>query len=306
MNFEWFRDLANLGKVGNFSRAAKLSASSQPAFSRRIQALEAWVGTPLVDRSSRPVRLTPSGELILEAGNQAIARVETTRAQVRESIARPDREMVTFAAQHSIGWRFYPHWLQAFEAAFGPILSRLRADNLPDCLAALERGEVDFVMAYGERRAVSGHGAAPFDSIVIGHDALVPVSRAGDDRRPLFSLSGRSAMPIPYLRFGESAPLGRVVEALVAEAKLGRRLNPVYENAMSGALRIQVRNGLGIAWLPLSLVEPDIEAGLLALAGTAAHTRKLLVRLYSRPQDQNALVGRIWAYLLKREREPLV
>lgn len=306
MNFLWFRDLANLEKVGNFSLAARLSASSQPAFSRRIQALEAWVGTALVDRSSRPVRLTPSGELMLEAGSQALARVESSRQQVRESIAQPGRYVVSFAAQHSIGWRFYPQWLQAFEASFGPIPSRLRADNLPDCLAALERGEVDFVMGYDGRGAAHARGGRAFDSIVIGHDSLVPVSKTGGDGQPLHSLASRGSTPIPYLRFGASAPLGRVVEALVADAKLGRRLNPVYENAMSGALRVQVREGLGVAWLPLSLVEPDIEAGLLSLAGTPAHTRELVIRLYSRPQDHNALVGRIWAYLLARGDLPLV
>ncbi|MEZ5730246.1 MAG: LysR family transcriptional regulator [Burkholderiaceae bacterium] len=300
MNLQWFRDLANLAQVGNFSRAAELSASSQPAFSRRIKALEDWVGTALVDRASRPVRLTQSGEQMLEAGNQALRRIESSCQQVRESIAAPDRYVVTFAAQHTIGWRFYPQWLQAFEASFGPILSRLRADNLPDCLAALSRGEVDFVMAYDERRAPAST-RAPFESIIIGRDLLVPVSKAQDDGSALFALGARPSTPIPYLRFGANAPLGRFVEAIVSEQRLGRRLNVVYENSMGGALRIHVREGLGVAWLPLSLVEPDIEAGLLARAGGSALTRELVIRLYARAPAHNALVKRIWTYLARRE-----
>jgi len=42
--------------------------------------LEAWIGAPLVDRSTHPVRLTEAGKQILEAGQQAIERIETEMA----------------------------------------------------------------------------------------------------------------------------------------------------------------------------------------------------------------------------------
>ena len=61
MNFSWFKDLVHLASTGNFSRAAELSNISQPAFSRRIKALEEWVGTTLVERTRQPVTLTPAG-----------------------------------------------------------------------------------------------------------------------------------------------------------------------------------------------------------------------------------------------------
>ena len=48
---QWFKDLGRLALTGNFSQAAHLNNISQSAFSRRIKALEEWVGTPLVDRS---------------------------------------------------------------------------------------------------------------------------------------------------------------------------------------------------------------------------------------------------------------
>jgi DNA-binding transcriptional LysR family regulator len=57
-----FRDLERLRATGNFSQAAALSHLGQPAFSRRIKALEAWVGATLVDRSRQPVRLTSAGD----------------------------------------------------------------------------------------------------------------------------------------------------------------------------------------------------------------------------------------------------
>ncbi|MEZ5657557.1 MAG: LysR family transcriptional regulator [Burkholderiaceae bacterium] len=298
MRLQWIRDLALLAETGSFSAAAQRANSSQPAFSRRIQALETWVGAPLADRGRIPVRLSAAGEQILEAGLQAMSRLEIARQQVRESLAQPDRYMVTFAAQHSIGWRFYPQWLQQFESDFGPILSRLRADNLPDCFADLVRGSVDLVMAYDIAPGAPLRPPQGTQSLVIGRDRLVPVSKTGSDGRPIFTLGPADAShEVPYLRFGSGAPLGWQVEAVVKATGLARRLKPIYENAMSGALRMRVREGLGLAWLPLSLIEPDIEAGLMAHAGDERHGRELVIRLHRIGAGANPLIERIWNHL---------
>jgi DNA-binding transcriptional LysR family regulator len=44
---------------------------TQPAFSRRIQSLEAWLGTDLIDRTSSPTRLTAAGEVFYEQAGDA-------------------------------------------------------------------------------------------------------------------------------------------------------------------------------------------------------------------------------------------
>jgi DNA-binding transcriptional LysR family regulator len=51
MNLIWLEDFLALAATGNFSRAAEDRHSSQPAFSRRIRALEEWVGVDLFDRN---------------------------------------------------------------------------------------------------------------------------------------------------------------------------------------------------------------------------------------------------------------
>ena len=229
MNPSWFRDLAHLAQTGNFSQAAALSNLSQPALSRRIKALEDWVGATLVDRSRHPVVLTGAGVQMLEAGQQALARLENERKSIRDVQSMPDRYVVTFAAQHSIGWRFYPAWLQAFESAYGPIMSRLRADDLPNCLQDLESGTVDFVIAY-ESRASSVSGLRDIDSARIGRDALVPVAKVGPDGRPMFDLDRKAPVAIPYLRFSATAPIGQHIARLLAADALHTRLQVVYEN----------------------------------------------------------------------------
>lgn len=62
MNPIWLDDFLVLAASGNFSRAAELRHMTQPAFSRRIRALEDWLGLVLFDRGSHPATLTEAGE----------------------------------------------------------------------------------------------------------------------------------------------------------------------------------------------------------------------------------------------------
>ena len=306
MNILWFNDLANLARTGNFSQAAVLGNVSQPAFSRRIKALESWVGTALVDRSHHPVKLTDFGQQILEAGLQAMARIEAEREHIREAIAQPDKYVVTFAAQHSIGWRFYPSWLQAFEDAYGSILSRLRADNLPNCIDDLANGVADFVISYRSRYSPGIPALDSLQSLTIGKDLLIPVCKSTADGSPMFSLDDPDSSPLPYLRFGSDAPIGRHIDPLISERRIESRLRTIYENWMVGALRIRAKDGHGIAWLPRSVVQPDLDSGLLTLAGSPDWFVELDVRLHRLRNHSNALTRKIWSFLSVREEVPLV
>ncbi len=61
MDTKLLEDFLSLASSKNFSRSAEERFITQPAFSRRIKALEAWAGTSLIDRDSYPIELTPAG-----------------------------------------------------------------------------------------------------------------------------------------------------------------------------------------------------------------------------------------------------
>jgi DNA-binding transcriptional LysR family regulator len=302
MDLKLFQDLERLQQTGNFSHAAGLSNLSQPAFSRRIKSIEAWVGVSLVDRSRQPVKLTPAGTQILEAGLQALTRIEQERSQIRQIQSLPDQYVISFGAQHSIGWRFYPAWLQALEGAYGPILSRLRADDLPNCMRDLARGDVDFVIAYASRTESFGVDGP---SVLIGADQLIPVCKPSDSGRPIFAFD-IEGFKVPFLQFGHTAPIADHLTPLLRQHGLYERLHTIYENSMAGALRIRARAGDGVAWLPKSLVQPDLDAGLLVQTGEPDWTVDLSIRLFRHEAHSKHATRAIWSYLKKRENEPLL
>ena len=92
MNTKWLEDFVSLAETSSFSRSAQLRHVTQPAFSRRIQSLEAWAGVALVDRSSYPTRLTPAGTAFYTQALDILQRLQSSRAQLRNPGAPPDGE----------------------------------------------------------------------------------------------------------------------------------------------------------------------------------------------------------------------
>ena len=75
------RYVVAVAATSNFTRAAEQCLVVQSALSHQIARLERELGAKLFDRTSRRVRLTPSGEAFLPAARQALDAAERARAE---------------------------------------------------------------------------------------------------------------------------------------------------------------------------------------------------------------------------------
>lgn len=102
METKWLEDFITLAQTGNFSKSAKLRHVTQPAFSRRIQALEAWLGCELIDRVVYPTRLSAQGAVFYEQALAMLEQIRQTRNIVRGSIRNErSRALVHVAVRHT-------------------------------------------------------------------------------------------------------------------------------------------------------------------------------------------------------------
>ena len=90
MEFIWLEDLVALAETGSFSRAAENRHVTQPAFSRRVRALEDWIGAPLFERGPHGVTLTATGEQFRTGAEELIRRVNQLRREAREAGGEQD------------------------------------------------------------------------------------------------------------------------------------------------------------------------------------------------------------------------
>src|SRR6187399_2832288 len=151
METKWLEDFVSLAETRSFSRSAQLRHVTQPAFSRRIQALEAWTGIDLVDRSSYPTRLTPAGETFHSQALEILGALQATRNMMRSHQAA-GQDMIEFAVPHTLAFTFFPHWLMSLKQdqsqRFGDLKSRLTASNVHDAVLRLTEGGCDLLIAY--------------------------------------------------------------------------------------------------------------------------------------------------------------
>jgi DNA-binding transcriptional LysR family regulator len=297
LELKWLEDFVSLAGAASFSRAAKARNITQPGFSRRIKALEGWVGAELIDRSVSPSVLTPAGARFLDTATRVVDDLNGVRDRLR-SQERQEAATLVFGALHSLSLGFFPRWLRSVEARTGPVRSRLVADNrtLDGYLSALADGECDFLLTYS-------HPAVPvladdpmYERRIVGIDRLLPMSGTGPDGRPLFVLPGRPGHPLPLLRSSSGSFIGRCL-AGVGEGWPVLHLETVYENAMVEGLKAMVVAGFGIAWLPESGLSDEIAAGTVARAGDQRFTIDVAITVYRSRAAARPAARRFWAAL---------
>lgn len=280
MNLSWLEDFLALAASGNFSRAAQDRHMTQPAFSRRIRALEEWLAVELFDRSTQPARLTPAGEWLRPQAEEMLATVARLPGEAR-AVAEANAATLRLAATHALSFTFLPRWLQSLEAhtARGPI--RLVSDVLERCETLLAQRQVQFVIAHAPAAARGELDARGAPSITIGADVLLPVRSRGAPERAL-------------LGFSDESGLGRIVRQTLGPELAASGLLPVFTAHLASVLKSMALEGRGLAWLPESLVRDELAAGRLQVAGPVHWRIPVEIRLYRDPGPLGVYAEAFW------------
>ncbi len=265
METKWLEDFVSLAETHSFSRSAQLRHVTQPAFSRRIQSLEAWAGTDLVDRSSYPTRPTPAGETLYDQSMEILQTLQSTRAMLR-SHASAAQDVIEFAVPHTLAFTFFPAWVSGLREKFGPFKSRLIALNVHDAVLRMVEGSCDLLIAYH-------HGSLPFqlapqryEMVSLGQEVMAPYVKPDASGRPLFTLPGRAGNLLPYLGYAPGAYLGQMVDLILKQSATPIHFDRVYETDMAEGLKAMALEGHGIAFLPFSAVKKELRAKRLVSA----------------------------------------
>ncbi|KRC08710.1 LysR family transcriptional regulator [Hydrogenophaga sp. Root209] len=279
MNFTWLEDFVALAATGNFSRAAEDRHSSQPAFSRRIRALEEWVGTDLFDRSSQPARLTEVGEWFAGVAHELINRVERVPGEARQ-VAEASSVTLRIASTHALSFTFLPRWLRGLESqtTLGPV--QLMSDVLQRCEALMLQGQAQFVLTHAHAHAPGALDAEPYRSARIGEDRLIAVSAPDGHGKPQHPLAGSRSAAVPVLKYTEESGLGRITRAVLDRRLEVFPVQVVFTAHLASVLRTMVLDARGLAWLPQTLVQEDLDQGRLVAAAGSDWNVPLEIRLY--------------------------
>jgi LysR family transcriptional regulator, hypochlorite-specific transcription factor HypT len=307
METKWLEDFLSLVETKSFSRSANLRHVSQPAFSRRIKALEAWLGADLIDRTVYPTRLTQAGESFHGEAIKLLSQANAARARLRGETPL-GAQTIAFAVPHTLALAFFPRWMAGIEAQFGPLSTRLVACNVHDAVMMFVEGGSDLLLCYHHMRHPVQLDPGQYDMLKLGHETMRAYCATDKWGAPLYALPGKAGAPLPYLAYAPNAYMARMADVILDEAPKRTYLNKTYETDMSEGLKAMAIEGHGIAFLPESAVAREVRSGALALAGgvpagAANPTDKnwsvtMEIRLYRNQESPKPLVNRLWKHVV--------
>jgi DNA-binding transcriptional LysR family regulator len=302
MDLIWLEDFVAVTEEGGFSRAAERRHVTQPALSRRIKALEDWLGTPLFERTSHTLELTPAGETFHLVAEDVLRRVSLGKTEALE-VARLKAETIHFAATHALSQNFFPNWIRQMEGSGADVAVQLVAANFAGCEKLLLDAEAHFLLAHYHPSLASRLDTDRFQRIELGSDVLIPVSAPlaeGGARHPRYALPGSAAGSLPYLAYHPGSGIGGIVTSFLAGKDATTWLAPSFAAPVM-LLIDMARQGRGITWAPRSLVEDDLRSGRLVRAADEAWDIKIGICLFRARVRMTHAAENFWNAVQKRE-----
>ena len=297
MDLDWLKDFLVLAEEKNFSRAADARHVTQPAFSRRIRALEDWIGTPLFERSAQGATLTPAGTHFRPLAEELMRLLR--RAQ-RETRVVGTREMasLSIAETHALSFTFFPSWIRKHVRLEALGTLNLISDSMEACEEIMLAGEVDFLLCHYHAGAPTRFDPDRFQSAAVGSDILVPVSAPDPQGRPVWPLVADPEKQTRLLAYGQPSGLGRILAAHQVTGSEGPGLETVFTSHHAATLMSMAREGQGLAWLPQTLIEDDLACGRLVLAGPEGAAIVVEIRLFRSSDAQSSAANELWTLLM--------
>lgn len=296
MDITWLRDFEALIAQKNFSRAAEERSVSQPAFSRRIRALEDTVGVKLIDRQTLPLSLTPAGKvflsqarIILDTYEEAIERCQTVEAA--------GKNVIRFATSQSL-------YMTHFKDFIAPIAERGGVDvdlnstgwAASQFVTALQQRYCDVILTYWHP---SMDYLAPLEVgnceyLTLSTDDFLLVSQAGPDG-PVHQLDPNSKKPVSLLSYGTVSALHSVVDYILRQQIDGPKLLVVNRNALAVSVKAMILEGFGLGWLPRELCKKELADGRLQVVAQERYSAPLEIRLYRDKNNTKPTLERLWS-----------
>ena len=285
MNMLWLDDVLTLLEERNMTRAAARRNITQPAFSRRIRSFEEWLGIDVLDRKSNRVEISPALATNEAEIRALIARLSDLRTKITQH--DPALSVVTIAATHATVFSAFPDMALRARAKYQGLRFRLRTANLNDCVTLFLHGDSNILLCYEAQPVAPMSFGAGIRRGIWGQDYLIPVVGGG----LRYAMRQNSHLPLdtPAVVYPENSYFGEVLnegQRLFGTADFSK--NPVCQTAFSSGVKEMILIGLGVGWLPFSMVHREIESGELISLRSQLGQETLEVVVYAHHQAEMA------------------
>lgn len=242
----------------SFSRAADVHGVTQSAASQRIMTLERELGVQLIDRSKRPLQLTPSGETFHHGCRQILDNY----ARLRRQLLNPSRDGVTgnvrVAAIYSAGIDLLNQAAQSFEAGHPGCKVELQYHQPVGVYDRVRADQVDMgIISYPDRwREVA--------SRPLREETMVVVCRPDHPLADRTQVRPEDLADQPLVSFESSLPIHRRIMAYLRSHGITPHIAHSFDNI--DTIKVYLAHSDEAAILPDRTVAREVNQGTLAAA----------------------------------------
>lgn len=234
--------------LGGFHKAAGALNLSQPALSRRIQSLEAAIGAPLLERTTRRVAATSIGRSLEPLARRLIDELEES-VEALTGVGHRRFAQVTLACVPTAAFYFLPRVIERFNQQFPHIRFRILDLSANEALESVARGEAEF----GINLTGSSHPEIVFTPLV--DDPFVLACRRDHPLSKRRRLTWKDLEGQAVIGVSRNSGNRMILDSALARAKV--QLEFFYEvNHLTTSLGL-VERGLGISVLPKLATPPN-------------------------------------------------
>jgi DNA-binding transcriptional LysR family regulator len=269
------RALQAVNDAGSFSAAANALDYTQPAISKMIAALEREVGATLIDRGTRPLRLTDAGAALAVRAGSVLRELAAAQLEVA-AIGQVDMGKVSVATFSSAGASLVVDALREMRRTHPGVEVSISEKSMPSAAVhALRECEFDLVVTfdYPDVGTIVGDGLEVHPLLDDPMDLVVPADhRLAARKRIGFADLAEEDWLLPD--FGPQSPSFRLIARGCAAAGFEPRVAfRINDCQMTQAM---VASGEGVALLPRLMLRPKHPGVRIKALGPDAPIRRIV------------------------------
>lgn len=282
-----------IADTGSFAAAARQLRLVPSALTYRVRQMEEALDVLLFDRSARQAQPTEAGQALLTEGTRLLQDIDAVAHRVRR-VATGWEPALTIMADGIISQTTLLDLVQAFDALHSPTKLKLGMGTLSGPIESLGSGRADLALGVAATStSVSGlqlqdlgditfvfvvapfhplaHSPEPItDDMLLEHRLVVVADSAQKERTSMGLLHGQDIFTV---------------------------------DTIQAKIHAQVR-GLGCGFLPESMAQPYLQAGLLVAKTVTRSTRQLRMR-YAWKKPSSGGLGKALQWWLSQLESPV-
>ncbi len=241
-----FRDIASRRSITQGARANRVS---QSAASQHIQELERLFGVPLIDRSRRPIELTPAGRLYFEFCRDVLRRKEEFDTAIERLRSRIEG-IVRVASIYSVGLAEVSKWAREFQHRYPEVqldVEYLRPERVYEAVLsdAADLGIVSYPEASRELEVLPWR-----------KEVMLVVTRPEDPLAFNTFLDPRELHGREFIAFDDDLPIAREIRRYLRSHGVEPRTVMHFDNVVM--IKEAVALGSGVSLLPEPVIQEDL------------------------------------------------